>query len=754
MANNYIYFNLRDSFKHLDSSIQAFVYNCDCSFAERKNMANNFRKWRRLDNRFTTLFGSTYEVPLGDYKQLDDEYRVLIFGDKFMQCSSTGIPTENHLIDGYPAMIPVTYIDNLDTMGSIIQQAYPNSSVEVVGEFTKESTYIADIADLWDNLSNKVNNDEDLPTHIIFNGLENTYNKYGYSITYELLSNILQLCKANNINYVCVLCGQNKTRFTYNSLHPSEFLSLLNLISYSYVVDTYKWLSERKDVNNYLDDVYGIQMDITYNYIYDNCFKRAGLDIFRYKYYVSFCNIKIDRTKTADNFFKSGQSRYPRTYEKVIYGTAVPNIYTQNHYALKYGNGEGSFNEFKYSGEFIAIVVHTGYNDKLFASEQFQANCSDEYRYQIDNKTPGGKLLNLLPIRRWYTGNRQKGGQNRELGGYAVPTFPLSGAPWLTISEKNVADYKNDEIISYTPIGVWLTRDDSNMTITTNLKPNADKLELFQSISFGCMDIKPINHVHSLYCGGGSGGLCQGMEVFEDADLDVYQFLHYEGNVYDLSMDNVAMSNSNLLHPTRFNGSTSSNFKFLSSEGLWKNIFTERQDAVVTFMPVDDPKQVISQFAYILSDVVRDSEGSHTIYPRGSNDAHKISGKYITKQGHVNLEGKDELDAVEYKYSSFLQSIYVVLNKSLAHGEACIIGSVPHCFSSWDYELPTGEVEIDDKKYLCIPCGWDGRLYNYVPRAGRVNSIWQSNVVVDDWEKWTRLTRDNVIRDRLLIELE
>ena len=748
MANNYVYFHLRDTFKYLDNEIQAFVYNNDYMYPERKNMSNFFSLWRRLDNRFTSLFGSTYEVPLGDYKELLDEYRVLIFGDKYMQCSSTRIVDKSKVIDGYSNLISATYIDYLDTMDTIIEQAYPYTTVEVVGDFDKASTYKADIVDLWQNISDKITNEEELPTHIIFNGLENTYETHGYEVTYETLSNILEQCKLNNIKFVCVLCGQNETKETYENLHSVEFLRLLNLLSHSYVVNTYKWLYERGDDNNYTDD-YGIQMDITYNYIYDNCFKRVGLDVFRYKYYVSFCNIRIDKNRTADNFFSSGQGKYPRTYEKVSYDSSVPNSATVNHYMLKYGSGEGSFNEFKNSGEFVAICVHTGYNDKLFASEQFQANCNDEFKYQLDNHAVGGKLLNLLPIRRWYTGNSGLGGRNQELGGYGVPIFPLSGCPWLTLSDDNISDYKNDEEPSYAPIGIWLTRDDTGMTITTNLKPNSNKLDLYQSVSFGCTDIKPINHVHSLYCAGGSGGLCQDIEVFEDADVHSVRFIHYEGNVYDLSMDNVAMSNANLLHPTKFNGSNSSNFKFLSADGLWKNVFTERQDATVVAKPVEDG-QIVSEFAYILTDVIKDSEGRHTIYPRANNDMHKISGKYINKQGHVNVEGKDELNAVNYKYSSFLQSIYVVLN----NGESCIIGSIPHCFSSWDYELPTGELEIDGKKFLCVPCGWDGRLYNYGVKTGGINDIWRTTNVVNDWEKWTRITRDNVIRDRLLIELE
>ena len=45
------------------------------------------------------------------------------------------------------------------------------------------------------------------------------------------------------------------------------------------------------------------------------------------------------------------------------------------------------------------------------------------------------------------------------------------------------------------------------------------------------------------------------------------------GNVYDLDVHNICMSNSNLLHPTSFNGSVVSNFKIMLPSGLWASVF-------------------------------------------------------------------------------------------------------------------------------------------------------------------------------------
>ena len=41
--------------------------------------------WKRLDDRFETLYGSTYEVPLGEFQTYDEPYRVWIYGDSHLQ---------------------------------------------------------------------------------------------------------------------------------------------------------------------------------------------------------------------------------------------------------------------------------------------------------------------------------------------------------------------------------------------------------------------------------------------------------------------------------------------------------------------------------------------------------------------------------------------------------------------------------------------------------------------------------------------
>jgi hypothetical protein len=351
----------------------------------------------------------------------------------------------------------------------------------------------------------------------------------------------------------------------------------------------------------------------------------------------------------------------------------------------------------------------------------------------------------MLKIRHYWEGTNSS-----ERGYLDVPVYPLAGCPWLTVSTANIEAYTFDNISDpYTAIGVWLTRDDYTFTITSNLRPNKGQLNLYQNIVFGCLDIRPINHVHSLYCGGGSGGLTQDIYVHPNIKTGILQ--HTEGNVYDLSMDNESMSNSNILHTTRFNGAYTSTFRFLSSEGIWKDIFTHQQSAsVVKYptlgLPVD--------FAYILNAPTYYS-GRHNIYPRMTEDDDRLGSKYINSQGYVNVVGKNELGRDSEQYTDQFHRILVNLNPSNKHGEYANSGSVPHCFVTWEMDYPVGEIELGGKKYLSIPCGWEGRLYWYGPaHIGYVNDVWDRLVIVNDWERRTVKRNGNVIKDKLLIELE
>ena len=748
MANNYIKFYLRDSLKYLDYNIQALAYNYSFPELSNKNVDNNFRKWRRLDNRFNDLFGSTYEVPLGDYKQHTDDIRILISGDRFLQCSSArlhifDIPDISAECDDIGEVSDMKlYVDDLDTMSTILSKAYPNATIDLLGEFDKQSKFEADLVQLLDYLNDKIANDKELPTHIIFNGLEKTYEKFGYDTTYEVYQSILNICRNNHINIVCVLCCPNYiTKRSYEDIFTLELIKLVNMLSNSYVVNLYSWLKSREvsynNAVNFVDSLYGIQMDIAYNYIYDSCFKKLGLDVFRYKYYVSFVDMEIDAPTTMNTITKNSNQSY--LYFKTAY--PKPTSSTNLNYVTKYGGSEGMLNAFKNSGEFVAVVVHTEYNDALFANEQFQANCNTEFVAENDGYSENGVLQNLLRLRCYSTDGEQ--------GYYPVPVYPTAGAPWLTISKKNIREYSNYNVPQpYTPIGVWLTRDNYSMTITTNLRPVFDdKLDLYQNVVFGCMDIKPINHVHNLYCGGGSGGLSQDIFVHQNTRTGRLQYT--AGNVYDLDMDNIAMSNSNILHTTKFNKSTTSNFRVLASDGIWKDIFVHKQDAsAVSYPTLGYPED----WAYVLNNVT-DYFSEHSIYPRMSNDCKRLSSKYIKTNGYVNVVGKNEL-VNECKFSDYTQRIRVNLNPNMPHNEYSSTGTIPHCFVAWDDECPAGEVMIGGKKYLSIPCGWEGRLYNYGPEhIGVVNDVWNTESVVDDWERRTTLRKENVIRDKLLIEL-
>ena len=69
--------------------------------------------------------------------------------------------------------------------------------------------------------------------------------------------------------------------------------------------------------------------------------------------------------------------------------------------------------------------------------------------------------------------------------------------------------------------------------------------------------------------------------------------------------------------------------------------------------------------------------------------------------------------------------------------------------------MPCGIVNMSGKRYLAVPNGWIHRLkyYNF-PNFAIINDIWDTESVVDNWEKnHTEMYGDIMYRDTLLILL-
>ena len=69
--------------------------------------------------------------------------------------------------------------------------------------------------------------------------------------------------------------------------------------------------------------------------------------------------------------------------------------------------------------------------------------------------------------------------------------------------------------------------------------------------------------------------------------------------------------------------------------------------------------------------------------------------------------------------------------------------------------MPCGIVNMSGKRYLAVPNGWIHRLKHYnFPNFAIINDIWDTESVVDNWEKnHTEMYGDIMYRDTLLILL-
>lgn len=417
-------------------------------------------------------------------------------------------------------------------------------------------------------------------------------------------------------------------------------------------------------------------------------------------------------------------------YQSEKYDHSINRYSATRHTYTKYG-GMDYENAFKNTGDFMAIGLHTLFDENLWMCEQGMITCKKEAQEQIND-------INLLPARSVIS---QHGGDTFDGKEEKLPVFPGTGCPWFTISDQNRVDFN----IATSGITYWFTKNDYDATITIMLKADK-KYDTYQSMSFGMLKtIDEQSHIFPLYIAGGSQGLSQDTYVYTPvSSSDNRQKPTNTGpnNVYDLDIDNIALSNSNLLSPTKFNKANMSNFRVLSPEGEWRDIYSMVQGGKLraTSSPCDD---YVSNWAVLLEN------------PTAMLDCH--SGYFLSAD---NLNRVDIYSVNKpinkYDHSSKLENIIVFLNGDLNHNEVGCQGMVPNCYGSWFRTLPTGEVTLSGKKYLSVPNGWENRLWNYPAYVGFSNdsSLYENKSIKDKYDDLFNELKNGVMTHRLLIPLE
>ena len=716
----------------------------------------SFDDWEQLDDRYATdytFFGHTYEVPVSEFDK--KEGSCLLVTDTWMCSQNAYVKIGNRFRydEGFSG-------DSIDGGGSLLYTNYGHKLANtldaifnghVLTRHHNQNTLDAVISDM------KYLND--LPSgkkYMIFNGVEGSL-ALGDSadVVVSKLQYIGRLCHAYGVRCLCVFTptlAMCKDMDIYLSVINRQFkyIETLNVLSFMYC--DYN-IASVDNIRDYIHDI--IKDNYYYITVYNNIkyyITYKFLSAYRDRYYLSLVYVDIDASsygklnRLVGKYDPTLDAKDPNRKSRYVYPDTYFNKYCTDYLhrndqsiRSKYTDNSEYLDLFKNKGEFIALCVHTDYNRKLFACEQKQANCSDEWKKTRESYGVS-TLLNLLKFRRI--------GRGRSEDRLNSACYPMTGCPWLTISNEDKQLFING--IDVFKEKVYLTRtDNSSVAITVNVHTNTGVPDCYQSVSCGVLKKeKTNNYLLPLFVAGGTQGI----------SCDVYSFYpssggtrtYISGNVYDLSIQNICGSNSNLLHVTRFNNSSSSPFKFLSPEGLWKNVFVHAQSSSVVNYPSLGPTP---DHAIKLSNILDVDASYTTIYPHIPPSCKSIGSKYVGMLGMSNTTGKD--DAPEYRYSSYMPEIRVVSSMIDNHNEGVIYGCLPNQFAFWDFELPCGIVNMSGKRYLAVPNGWIHRLKHYnFPNFAIINDIWDTESVVDNWEKnHTEMYGDIMYRDTLLILL-
>ena len=321
------------------------------------------------------------------------------------------------------------------------------------------------------------------------------------------------------------------------------------------------------------------------------------------------------------------------------------------------------------TGEALTFNLHTLYDEELPSYEQGGGVCKDLFEFDIEG---GGKTANLL---NWLKSIPHP--TYTELNHAGCYTYPArnTGCPWLTFSD-------NDKNV-YDSIEFFFIRNSYGGTVTLLFFSSVDcsVTPVWQTLSFGILDVIDDTHKFPLFISGGTTGLSPDSYTYSysiPGSPPTVVTRTVVGNSYNFNARQLSCQFSNLLYPALLPGCSVSNFAVLSEDGVWKYAGNFIQ-------------AMLSKRGGTVSEI---SDGSNFfVLPTASN-----SFNYLGALGGGNYyEAKDMLP---------VQLFHGSLPNMEEHG---IIGSIPNHFAvRTDAHL--GIVIVDNKRYLIIPNGWYDRL--------------------------------------------
>ena len=727
-------------------------------FDDSEELGKNLMRWEQVDDRFHSFYGSTYEVPLEPVPQIQDAIKIAIVGDKWLM-------SENILYRQPEYNRIMTELENRWTITpyySLVKELkdiYPNSEIDVVGDYSNEATELNTLDKVIDYV--KAHKDID---YLVCSTTEPKRDK---------LKELDILCSENNIKCCVVATVPNTLEdFTQHikELRQNDYEMLifdiaeyiykhLNIIKFKcHVEGTYTgdqierecgWLYKtdgdeplsQKYFEHYYTESDGKKWAAPYTIRYTefiyNKIKRFVIEnlfnIKRNSYYITFNHYFIGSNMNDTIYAKyfGTHGKYPLDGKQNELSYKTGDVHGAYRWDSKYCNDGKHWNLFKNSGEFIAVSVSLGFSEHLYSCEYFGATGYDEWIMANDGVK---QFCNLLKIRQWCP-----------LGGHEVqmvppPIFHGTGCPWFVISEENKEQYKSRNNVKC-PIEFIVRRDNTSASIVMHLdKTDTGEKEIFSAISFGRFEQshRETNTRYSLYIAGGTTGLANDIYVYQPAGGG--NLTYTDGNVYDLNVQNIAMSNSDIVNPTQFYNARWSNFKVLCEDSKWRSICTLSQGAEVMGYPVcGGPSPTFA---------------TRLLEPSNFTPDFMITKNPMSQKKRFFINTKKRYNTIKKEireYNIQMDDISIVANGvDKAH---YFLGSVPNVYIHYDHLMPLGLIELNDGMYLNLPCVWDERIYHYKVYLEVTNDVWKPLDTVEAYEKKKMDEKRNKILYRTLIRL-
>lgn len=639
-------------------------------------------EWELLDDSYDSFLGATLGIPL-EHREVDTSFtkKITIIADSLV------LNYYDNLEDGK------NHINLTNRLDLVLKHVFPNATVDVVFNTHNRLQFV------YDYITTK-----DLDTdYLIFNGINY---EYLMSSSVNTLSNLIVAitlyCHGKNIITVaidtpCRLIGSANVLqecawctelYDYYISFWQELCRRYGSNVFNEMLDTSKTLSSVSYDSQY-NPKFTTRNNSKYSYSSDNY-----SDMYKKKYYNLLIRYVMDRVFGKGLF----EVYFSFVYQNITSGSYAHWLRDMNDYMseeydhstfdrtvmTKHGSGNRE-NAFRNTGEFIAIGLHTSYDMNLWMCEQGDITCN----YEEDKQINDIKLLQAHEFR--------KGHPTKAID---LPYYPTTGCPWITHSTQ---DMSNFHISATNKIVYYFTKHSHGGTITVRFHDSQKKEnDAWQSVQFGAA--YQVKGNLNLYVAGGN-------QALSPESWTYYKESHHEGLSYDLSIQNIALSNSNALTPTQLHKANMSNYRVFSS-GKWRDYYKYSQDyKTLRYFSFRNPPKI---WGVPLEEPISYSNV-------GMNKA--FADTYLANY----CEDK-------YKSSVFLHRLYMNSEESVDDRNPQVsFSAIPYVYSTNSLTLSEGINKIDGEYYLAISNGWEDRLWWYKWYCGAVYmKPWENRDVLDD----------------------